>query len=73
MAVNRSTIEAVCQDLASAPDGQTIRNYLNEQLRVEDLPLLEGRINAALRANWPSSVRNSKPLEVAMDFHDRPY
>jgi putative transposase len=73
VAANRSTIEAVCQDLASAPDGETIRNYLNEQLRVEDLPLLERRINSALRANWPKMVRGSRALEVAMDFHDRPY
>jgi hypothetical protein len=73
VAANRSTIEAVCADLAAAPDGQTIRGYLNEQLRVEDLPLLQRRLNAALRANWPLTLRRGAAVEVAMDFHDRPY
>lgn len=73
VAANRGTIESVCQDLSALPDGQTVRNYFNEQLRVEDLPLLERRINAALRANWPASLRQGGLHEVAMDFHDRPY
>jgi putative transposase len=73
VAANRSTIESVCADLAAAPDGETIRTYLNDQLRVEELPELQRRLNAALRANWPKAVRRSGPLEVAMDFHDRPY
>ena len=73
VAANRSTIEAVCADLATAPDGETIRGYLNEQLRVEDLPLLQQRLNAALRANWPQPLRRGGALEVAIDFHDRPY
>ena len=33
-----STIEAVCQDWAGTPVGNTIRGYLNEQLCVEELP-----------------------------------
>lgn len=73
VAANRSTIEAVCADLAGAPDGETIRGYLNEQLRVEELPLLQQRLNAALRANWPKKLRRGGAVEVAMDFHDRPY
>jgi len=73
VAANRSTIEAVCADLAGAPDGETIRRYFNEQLRVEDLPTLERQINAALATNWPQKLRRSGPIEVAMDFHDRPY
>jgi hypothetical protein len=71
--VNQGTVESVCAELAEAPDGETIRTYLNEQLRVEDLPRLERQINAALSANWPKKLRRSGPVEVAMDFHDRPY
>jgi hypothetical protein len=31
VAAQRSTIESVCAELAGAPDGETIRGYLNEQ------------------------------------------
>jgi len=71
--VKKGTIESVCAELADAPDGETIRGYLNEQLRVEDLPRLERQINAALAANWPKKLRRSGPIEVAFDFHDRCY
>lgn len=73
VAANRSTIEGVCAELVGTPDGETIRGYINEQLRVEDLPQLQEQINAALRANWPKSLRRSGPIEAAIDFHDRPY
>ena len=71
--VKKGTIESVCAELADAPDGETIRTYLNEQLRVEDLPRLERQLNAALAAQWPKKLRRSGAVEVAMDFHDRPY
>lgn len=71
--VKKGTIESVCAELADAPNGETIRGYLNEQLRVEDLPRLERQVNAALVANWPKKLRRGGPVEVAMDFHDRPY
>jgi len=72
VAVNRCTIEAVCADLVGAPDPQTIRGYLNEQLCVEELPELERRLNAALAAELPPRVRRHAQ-EVAIDYHDRPY
>ena len=72
VAVNRGTIEAVCADLVGAPDPQTIRGYLNEQLCVEELPELERRLNAALAAELPPRVRRPAQ-EVALDYHDRPY
>ncbi len=72
VAVNRGTIEAVCADLVGRPDPQTIRGYLNAQLRVEDLPDLERRLNAALAAELTSRVRRHA-REVAIDYHDRPY
>jgi putative transposase len=71
--VKKGTIESVCAELGEAPDGETVRGYLNEQLKVEDLPRLERQINAALAAHWPKKLRRSGPVEVAMDFHDRPY
>lgn len=73
VAAHRSTIESVCAELAGAPDGETIRGYLNEQLRVEELPELERRINAALAAHWPKQVRRGGAIEAAIDWHDRPY
>src|SRR5207244_4842706 len=72
VAVNRGTIEAVCADLVGAPDPQTIRGYLNEQLCVEELPELERRLNAAVAAELPPRVRRHAQ-EVAIDYHDRPY
>ena len=57
IAVNRGTLEAVCTDWAAAPDPETMRRYLNEQLCVEDLPNLEQRLNAALRAEIPRRAR----------------
>jgi putative transposase len=72
IAVNRGTVEAVCTDWAEAPEPETIRHYLNEQLCVEDLPELEQRLNAALRAEIPRRVWR-QAREVAIDFHDRPY
>ena len=72
VAVNRSTLEAVCTDWIAAPDPETVRHYLNEQLCVEDLPELEQRLNAALRAEIPRRVWR-RAREVAIDFHDRPY
>jgi len=72
IAVNRSTLEAVCTDWGAAPDPETIRHHLNEQLYVEDLPELEQRLNAALRAEIPPCVWR-QARDVAIDFHDRPY
>jgi hypothetical protein len=72
IAVNRGTLEAVCTDWGTAPDPETVRHYLNEQLCVEDLPELEQQLNAALRAEVPRRVWR-QAREVAIDFHDRPY
>lgn len=72
VAVNRGTIESVCVDLVGTPDPQTIRGYLNEQLRVEELPELERHLNDALAAELPPRVR-CHTQEVAIDYPDRPY
>jgi Transposase DDE domain len=72
VAVNRQTIEAICADLVGTPDPETIRRYLNAQLRVETLPALEQHVNAALADAIPAQVW-AHARDVAIDFHDRPY
>lgn len=73
IAANRGTTESVCAELAEAPDPETIRRYFREQFIVEQLPQLQQSINAGLAANWPRKLRRSGPIEVAFDFHNRPY
>lgn len=72
VAANRGTIEAVCADLAGTPDPQTIRDYINEQICVEELAQLEAQLNKALVKRIPPRVWR-RPQDIAMDFHDRPY
>ena len=72
VAANCGTIEAVCADLVGIPDAETIRGYFNEQLRVEDLPELERRLNAAVAKEMPSRLWR-QGRDVAIDGHDRPY
>jgi len=71
VAVNQATIEALCADLVGTPDPETIRRYLNAQLRVDELPALEAHVNAALVDALPTHVW-ARPRDVAIDFHDRP-
>ena len=72
VAAGRGTLESVCADLVGAPDADTVRGYLNEQVCVEDLPDLERRLNAALQADIPRRVWR-QARDTAIDFHDRPY
>jgi len=67
-----STVQALGTDLVGSPDPETIRGYLREQLRVEDLPKLEQQLNAALAEEIPIRVWR-QVCNVAIDFHDRPY
>lgn len=72
VAVNRTTIQAICADLLGTPDPETIRRYLNAQLRVADLPALQEHINDALADAIPRHLW-AQSHDVAIDFHDRPY
>jgi hypothetical protein len=72
VAANCGTVQALSTDLVGSPDPETIRGYLREQLRVEDLPELEQRLNAALAKEIPARVWR-QACDVALDFHDRPY
>jgi hypothetical protein len=71
-AARRSTIEAVCADLPGAPDSNTVRGYLTEQLPVAALGQLEQQCNRLLGSLIPDWLR-VRPQEIAVDFHDEPY
>jgi len=79
VAANHSTLEAICADLVGTPDADTIRQYLNKQLKVEGLVPgtdglrhLEGCLNDALAAEIASRVwRHAR--DIAIDLHDRSY
>lgn len=71
-AVTGQTIETVCNDLDDMVDGETIRGYLNEQVRADDLHSLEQQVNQALVAGLPRRFRKTK-LEIAIDLHDEPF
>jgi len=71
-AVSGQTIEAVCKDLDEMVAGETIRGYLNEQVRVDDLHRLEQQVNQALVAGLPRRLWKPK-LEIAIDLHDEPF
>jgi putative transposase len=70
--VEGEAIESTCDDLEAVPTGHTVRNYLNEQLRPEDLSQIEERINAALTADLPKRLWRG-PLDLAADLHDEPF
>jgi putative transposase len=70
--VEGETIESTCDDLEAVPTGHTVRNYLNEQLRPEDLVGIEERINAALTADLPKRLWRIR-LDLAADLHDEPF
>jgi hypothetical protein len=71
-ASNRQTIETTCNNLEHMVHGETIRGYLNDQIRVDDLHSLEQNLNQALVAGLPRRLRKAK-LHVAIDFHDEPF
>ena len=65
-------IETVCNDLANAPDSNTVRGYLNEQLTPLIIGDLKRRCNRALANQLPAWLADH-PKEVAFDLHDAPY
>lgn len=72
VSANRGSLQAVCTDLMALPCAETLRRYLQPQLRPADLPVLEQQLNAALAEQLPKPLWK-KPQEVAIDFHDEPY
>ena len=70
-AARRSTIESACADLSGAPDANTVRSYLTEQLPPAAIPDLEQQWNSLLRSLIPDWLPD-RPQEIALDFHDEP-
>jgi len=71
-AATQQTIEYVCSDLDEMVSGETIRGYLNEQIKVDNLGDLERRVNEALVTRLPRRLWKSK-LQIAIDLHDEPF
>lgn len=65
-------IETVCNDLSTAPDGNTVRGYLNEQLTPKIIRALQRSCNRGLASQWPAWLQDH-PKEIALDLHDEPY
>ncbi|MBA4379418.1 MAG: hypothetical protein C0393_01805 [Anaerolinea sp.] len=72
VAARQSSIETVCNDLPGAPDSNTVRGYLNEQLKPQQIPALQRDCNRALASQLPIWLRDY-PQEVACDLHDESY
>jgi putative transposase len=70
--VQQTTIESACAQWVDTPGGSTVRNYLNEQLKAEELPELEKHLNQALVADLPRRIWR-KARVLAIDMHDRCY
>jgi putative transposase len=71
-AVEKRSIEAVCADLTDVVDSNTLREALNQALRVEDLREHEVKFNAALAECIPSQMPR-QGLEMVIDLHDEPF
>lgn len=71
-AARATTIETACADLDRAPDANTVRGYLTEQLPPASIPQLEQHYNALLSSLLPDWLRQ-RPQDLAIDFHDEPY
>jgi len=72
VAATRGTLESVCAELEQSVCAATIRGYVNQQLRVEELPQLEQSLNQALTQQLPPQVVTGQP-DIAIDYHDQPY
>jgi putative transposase len=68
----QSTIESTCNDFVNAPDSNTVRSYINRQLRPEKIRDLQQECNQALASQLPFWLQDH-PQEVACDLHDEPY
>jgi hypothetical protein len=71
-AARNAYIETVCNDLATAPDSNTVRGYLTEQLTPKIIGDLKRRCNRALASQLPTWLADH-PKDVAFDLHDVPY
>ena len=71
-AIERQTIESVCDDLALEVSSNTVGEQLNAQLDVYDLREHECQMNAGLAGNIPEQLPR-RGREMALDLHDEPF
>lgn len=71
-AIERKSIEGVCQELSGLAASNTVRVQMNKALKVKDLKRHEQGMNAALTEWIPSALRQRR-LELAVDTHDEPF
>ncbi|MBL6983790.1 MAG: hypothetical protein ISR58_21615 [Anaerolineales bacterium] len=67
-----SSLEAVCSDLENVADSNTVREYVNKALPIEELAEQEITANRALAECIPASMAHIG-IEIAIDFHDEPF
>jgi hypothetical protein len=67
VAARQSSIETVCNDLTGAPDSNTVRGYINEQLTPQQIRALQRDCNRALASQLPVWLRDH-PQEIACDL-----
>lgn len=72
VSAKKGTVHSMCESLENAPSDATVRNYLNEQLTVENLKEIEEQINQALASQIQRRVFK-RPRETAMDYHEQAY
>jgi putative transposase len=71
-ATENVSIETASNDLLNTTRGNTIREYLNEQLDVCHLREQECEMNQALAEGMPEKI-SQQSVEAACDFHDEPF
>jgi len=70
-ATENISIDAACRDLEQSVGGNTLRDTLNEHLKVKELRKHEERLNNALCVQLPRRLGKIR-LEAAIDEHDEP-
>lgn len=70
--VENSSLEAVCADLEETADSNTIREYLNAALPIQELREQEKQVNTTLACCTPEDLVRTD-IEIAIDFHDEPF
>src|SRR6266852_7158480 len=71
-AIERQTIESVCDDLTLEVSSNTVREHLNAVLDIYDLREHECEMNAGLAGNIPEALPR-RGREMALDLHDEPF
>lgn len=72
VSLEKQTLEQVAADLHLKVGAETLRGYLNEQLRVENLSEIEEAVNLILQESFAADP-DGQFWEVAIDFHDQAY